>query len=1649
MPPRQDAEAAEAATRATTMAKADKELDLSLKIVPHLKDVEFHVWSAALLRVAFQNDWEDYILDTTAEVPDSDDWTVKDRCDIRNAFMVITATCVGHQIEDKLTTACTMGDAHHAYKLVHQHFHRPTATGRQTAIANLYSISMAKTDTNLAQYLALARRNAKVVKFNGTDVSDVDVLACILAGLLPEFKPIKLIIEQDNSTTLDTASSRLEDWAASEGIVNLTKGGNVNKRDKTFTVRDDSNRYLKKRPGKESSERDWVWGPGGFYRKGVPWVGSKDDCQRYHRNECKSNSCRFVHPPAGATPASAAAHVAIGTTTKSQCHFCGDENHFMSTCPLLPKKVQATSQYIQEGEGEANYLFTAATKQEEPTRSKYWQLLTWPTMFLLTLLLGACYFMFFHVPSSLFSILKNNKANILVLMLLAILAHHHISAQETGVSNGSREDGCWIEEERSNEANRLSPILNKRTCLVEAVPGPSHHPSSLYSNAKAADGLNGPHDELHNITRKLHNPLDAGILLTSNWMIFQRFLSPFPSFYNNVVAAFYSSIEWLHAGLQASASRFDKVTASVRSSITWPCIHSVKQVEIADHLYIAGHRRQSPGYEWCCDTGTNRFITNDRGDFVPGTEVKHNTVVATGSGNVTSTVSGTVIVKSLDHGCTIKCENVLYLPTCPQKLMPISTFVRKGCQLHMENYDEVTLLSKGGSPILSGKEFGGLYLYRCKTVSNTSETNETYFGLPAGQSANSTSQDFGQRLLEAHWAYGHLHFTKLRKLLGLAKGDDPDCASCTIAMSRKSALSKEKYTRSTRINHRKHLDIGFTKNCNYCFQLVIDDYTREGFLDVLKSKDEAFASFLTLQRQHDNDHAPYKLAVLRCDSEPLYTAPAWETMCDQNGVAREFSSRHRHDQNGVVERAMQGIGVGFRCMMIHGNAPEADIPDALRFSNVVRNNSPTKANNGWTPREKRMGKRLPVNKRLLQGVIFCLVFAHVYEEERSKHAPRGIACIYLGYDPIDNAYKVKEWLSGKVYYTADVTFHPRTMPYRANPTRLPRLLTNFDDMAPHVLTPSGDQQDQQPQVRRSTRVTLPSDQALRNVKDVDTAPSSTNSLYADFSSFFVHNFGPDPTTWKEALGSRYSNEWILARLDEQNSFKYHGVFSYVPRSAAQGKRIFNPRPVMKIKVNPPSLQHPNGSIEKFKYRLTIAAFTKMLIQGVDYKEKYASTVQWDSVKVMFAIACFMDYDIALSDISTFFLYGKLLKSDPDVFMEQADGWDSADYPKEDFICKLNRSMYGLPQAPRCAQLELKACLVNNGFKSCAADDCIYVGPKQDTEYAAIGAHVDDLFSIGTAAGLNKIEQALSSKFKITVKRNPDVVTGVQIQRDRKARWLKLHQTAYATDLLKNYGMDDCKEADTPIDPGTAKALMLLPSDKTDLKSLKEFQKLVGELMWLRKTRPDLQFLLSLLCRFLKNATHQHLVIARGRPLRFLKKTVSYGVAFYPGPGEWILSGASDSDLAGDLTTARSTMGYYACLGQFGAVLSGCTLERKICTSVGQAETYAMLILMKSIVWLRTLLSELGFPQQGPTPLAVDNDGVRQQSTNSINHSAAKHYRIAQSYIRQKVDDKVAVCNRVDSDLNPSDIYTKALYALLFLRHQGVIMGPQSPPAPPK
>ena len=126
---------------------------------------------------------------------------------------------------------------------------------------------------------------------------------------------------------------------------------------------------------------------------------------------------------------------------------------------------------------------------------------------------------------------------------------------------------------------------------------------------------------------------------------------------------------------------------------------------------------------------------------------------------------------------------------------------------------------------------------------------------------------------------------------------------------------------------------------------------------------------------------------------------------------------------------------------------------------------------------------------------------------------------------------------------------------------------------------------------------------LRDIPDVDLAPPDEDRV------LFVHSFGADPNNWQEALASRYAQDWLLASLEEKASFRHHKVYELVLRTEADGKRIYKPRPVFKIKIDPPTRANPEPTLDKFKFRQTIAAYTKSMTPGIDFAEKRASTVR--------------------------------------------------------------------------------------------------------------------------------------------------------------------------------------------------------------------------------------------------------------------------------------------------------------------------------------------------------------------------------------------------------------------------------------------------------
>jgi len=209
------------------------------------------------------------------------------------------------------------------------------------------------------------------------------------------------------------------------------------------------------------------------------------------------------------------------------------------------------------------------------------------------------------------------------------------------------------------------------------------------------------------------------------------------------------------------------------------------------------------------------------------------------------------------------------------------------------------------------------------------------------------------------------------------------------------------------------------------------------------------------------------------------------------------------------------------------------------------------------------------------------------------------------------------------------------------------------------------------------------------------------------------------------------------------------------------------------------------------------------------------------------------------------------------------------------------------------------------------------------------------------------------------------------------------------------------------------------------KLIGNYRSVIGQLLYLRYTRPDIMYTLSQLCKFVANPGPLHFTALK-RLLRYLASTRSLGMLYKRSNNVNIqLSSASDSDWAGDLDTRRSTAGTIHLIN--GNIVSfSSNLHQSAALSSCKAETVSETKAATSIVWLRGLLDELGFAQTEPTVLQQDHRGAIAFASSEINHSKMKHIALREHYLRELVRNGIVKPMFVPTSENIADIFTKSL-----------------------
>ncbi|GAV71582.1 hypothetical protein CFOL_v3_15072 [Cephalotus follicularis] len=228
----------------------------------------------------------------------------------------------------------------------------------------------------------------------------------------------------------------------------------------------------------------------------------------------------------------------------------------------------------------------------------------------------------------------------------------------------------------------------------------------------------------------------------------------------------------------------------------------------------------------------------------------------------------------------------------------------------------------------------------------------------------------------------------------------------------------------------------------------------------------------------------------------------------------------------------------------------------------------------------------------------------------------------------------------------------------------------------------------------------------------------------------------------------------------------------------------------------------------------------------------------------------------------------------------------------------------------------------------------------------------------------------------------------------------------------------CKPANTPLEPNTH-----LKGQEGDPVDKGSYQRLVGRLIYLSHTRPDITFAVSMVShQFLATPkiTHWYAVI---RILRYLKGNPGRGLV-YRDYGHRRVEGFFYADWARFPADRRSTTGYCVFVG--GNLVSLKSKKQPVVArSSAESEYRAMTHTICELMWVRQLLTEMGFADASPMQLRCDNQAAIHIASNSVFHERTKHIEVDCHFVREKIQQGLISTCHVKTRELLADIFTKS------------------------
>ena len=538
----------------------------------------------------------------------------------------------------------------------------------------------------------------------------------------------------------------------------------------------------------------------------------------------------------------------------------------------------------------------------------------------------------------------------------------------------------------------------------------------------------------------------------------------------------------------------------------------------------------------------------------------------------------------------------------------------------------------------------------------------------------------------------------------------------------------------------------------------------------------------------------------------------------------------------------------------------------------------------------------------------------------------------------------------------------------------------------------------------------------------------------DLLLFAASKADPNTFKWHEAMRQPDWEGFMAAAAKEVKELEEHQTWKLIPRKLAQklGKKVLDGTWVFRCKPL------PDVTIKKLKARYCVRGDQQ--VAGIDYFETYAPVVNWSTVRLLLVLSIIEGLQSVQVDYNNAFAQATL---DEDIFVEIPKGFEPKEGPP-DQVLKLQKTLYGLVQAPRAFYEHLGKNLSKRGFRPSEHDPCLWLH-----EDMVCLVYVDDcIFSAKDKSKIDVMLKDLSKDLELTIEGDVSAFLGIQIE--KTAGGFKLTQPGLIKRVIEATGLQDANPDHTPaanVPLGTDTEGELCNEDW-------EYASVVGMLMFLaQNSRPDIAFATHQCARFTHAPKASHAKAVK-RIVRYLKGTSDKGIIMKPS-GDLGVDCYVDADFAGlygvedsqDPICAKSRTGYVITLSDCPLMWAS-KMQSEISVATMEAEYCALSTSIRDLIPLRRLVREVCTALLGEraqkarmfSKVFEDNNGALALARAPSLTPRSKHYAIKYHFFKEYVRKGEIKLFKIETEKQLADIFTKGLVKDTFVKIRKLLMG---------